>query len=140
MSEVAVQGCSLKISSTAGSISAVSVVPSNSPSSDNSVNNKGIFFDKITALITTAKITPTTPIAGTTNEGILASGSIDIAGTASNILDANNKKAVQKGDKATKTLTFLFTITPPATPPTTPVNLPVTVEVDDAGQTDVIAS
>lgn len=140
MSEVAVQGCSLKISSTAGNISAVSVVPSNSPSSDNLVNNKGIFFDKITAQITTAKIEPTTPVAGTTNVGILASGSIDIAGTASNILDSNNKKAVQKGDKATKMLTFLFTITPPTTPPTTPVDLPVTVEVDDAGQTDVIAS
>ena len=138
MSEVAVRGCNIKISSTAGSISAVSVKPSNSPSSDNLVDDKGIFFDKITASITNATIKVTVP--GTTNEGTLASGSIDIAGTASNVLDSNDKKAVQKGDKATKTLTFLFTITPPATPPTTPVDLPVTVEVDDAGQTDVIAS
>lgn len=139
MSEVAVQGCSLKISSTAGSISAVSVVPSNSPSSDNFVNDKGIFFDKITAQITTATITPTTPIAGTTNTGILTSGSLDINGTASNVLDSSNNKAVQKGDKGTKTMTFTFTTT--STPPsTTPVDLPVTVEVDDAGQTDVIAS
>lgn len=139
MSEVAVQGCSLKVSSTAGSISAVSVVPSNSPSSDNFVDNKGIFFDKITAQITTATITPTTPIAGTTNTGILTSGSIDIAGTASNVLDSSDKKAVQKGDKGTKTMTFTFTTT--STPPSTiDVQLPVTVEVDDAGQTDVIAS
>ena len=140
MSELAVQGCSLKISSTAGDISAVSVVPSNSPSSDNLINNKGVFFDKITAQITIATITPTTPIAGTTNTGILASDSIDILGTANNVLDSNNKKAVQKGDKGTKTCTFLFTITPPATPPTTPVDLPVTIEVEDTGQTDVIAS
>ena len=139
MSEVAVQGCSLKISSTAGSISAVSVNPSNSPSSDNLVDDKGIFFDKITAQITTAKIEPTTPVAGTTNVGILASGSIDIAGTAGNVLDSSDNKAVQKGDKATKNLTFTFTTT--STPPsTTDVSLPVTVEVDDAGQTDVIAS
>jgi hypothetical protein len=139
MSEVAVQGCHIKISSTAGSISAISVVPSNSPSTVNFADNKGIFFDKITVQITTATITPTTPIAGTTNTGILDSGSIDINGTADNTLDSNNKKAVQKGDKATKTLTFSFTTT--STPPsTTPVDLPVTVEVDDAGQTDVIAS
>lgn len=139
MSEVAVQGCNIKISSTAGNISAVSVEPDNSPSSDNLVNDKGIFFDKITAKITTASITPTTPIAGTTNVGILDSDSIDISGTASNILDSNNKKAVQKGDKATKSLTFTFTTT--STPPsTTDIPLPVTVEVDDAGQTDVIAS
>ena len=111
MSELAVQGCSLKISSTAGDISAVSVVPSNSPSSDNLINNKGVFFDKITAQITIATITPTTPIAGTTNTGILASDSIDILGTANNVLDSNNKKAVQ-----------------------------VTIEVEDTGQTDVIAS
>lgn len=139
MSEVAVQGCNIKISSTAGNISAVSVEPDNSPSSDNLVNDKGIFFDKITAKITTASITPTTPIAGTTNVGILDSDSIDISGTASNILDSNNRKAVQKGDKATKSLTFTFTTT--STPPsTTDISLPVTVEVDDAGQTDVIAS
>ena len=139
MSEVAVQGCNIKISSTAGNISAVSVEPDNSPSSDNLVNDKGNFFDKITAKITTASITPTTPIAGTTNVGILDSDSIDISGTASNILDSNNRKAVQKGDKATKSLTFTFTTT--STPPsTTDISLPVTVEVDDAGQTDVIAS
>jgi hypothetical protein len=136
MSEVAVQGCSLKISSTAGDISAVSVEPSNSPSTVNLVGTNGIFFDKITALITNATIKATVP--STTNEGKLASGSIDIAGTASNILDSNNKKAVQKGDKATKTLTFIFTST--SSPAEVPTPIPVTVEVDDAGQTDVIAS
>lgn len=137
MSEVAVQGCSIKISSTAGNISADSVEPSNSPSTVNLVGTNGIFFDKITALITNATIKATVP--STTNEGKLASGSIDITGTASNILDSSNKKAVQKGDKATETLTFIFTSTssPPAE---VPIPIPVTVEVDDAGQTDVIAS
>lgn len=139
MSEVTVQGCTLTISSTAGAISAVSVQPSNLPSTDVLVNNKGVFFYKIVAQITTATITPTTPIAGTTNTGILASGSLDINGTASNILDANSKKAVQKGDKGTKSFDFTFTTT--STPPsTTTVSLPVTITVTDSNQTDVIAS
>lgn len=138
MSELAVSGCTLKISSSAGDISAVSVLPSNSPSSDVTINNKGVFFDKITAQITTAKISA--PVAGTTGTGILASGSVDINGTASNTLELpSNNKAVQKGDSGTKSLSFTFTTT--TTPPsTTDVSLPVTVEVSDAGQTDVTAS
>ena len=141
MSELAVQGCTFKISSTVGSISAVSLTTTTQPSSVNLVNNKGIFFDKLTVNITTATITPSTPIAGTTNTGVLASDSIDISGTASNILDSNGKKALQKGDKNTKTCSFIFTFTPvPPTPPyTTSIDLPVTVEIDDPGQTDVIA-
>lgn len=137
MSEVAVSNCILEISSTAGSISAVSVLPSNEPSDKVLVNDKGVFFDKIVASITTATINATVP--GTTNTGVLVSGSIDINGTASNILDSGNKKAVQKGDKGTETLTFTFTTTS-VPPSTTTVDLPVTVEVSDAGQTDVIAS
>ena len=138
MSELAVQGCTFKISSTAGSISAVSLATTTQPSYKNFADNKGIFFDKLTVNITTATITPSTPIAGTTNQGILSSGAIDINGTADNILDTNNKKALQKGDKNTATLTFTFTTT--STPPSTvPVDLPVTVEIDNPGQTDVIA-
>lgn len=141
MSELAVQGCTFKISSTAGSISAVSLATTSQPSSVNLVNNKGIFFDKLTVNITTATITPSTPIAGTTNTGILASDSIDISGTASNILDSNGKEALQKGDNNTKTCSFVFTLTPtPSSPPyTTNVDLPVKVEIDSSGQTDVKA-
>ena len=138
MSELAVQGCTLQISSTAGDITAVSVQPSNAPSSDVLISNKGVFFDKITAQITTAKISASIP--GTTGTGILASGSVDINGTASNVLELpSNNKAVQKNDSGTKTLSFTFTTT--TTPPsTTDVPLPVTVKVSDAGQTDVTAS
>ena len=141
MSELAVQGRRFKISSTAGSISAVSLATTTQPSNKNFADNKGIFFDKLTVNITTATITPSVPVAGTTNSGILASGSIDISGTADNILDSNGKKALQKGDKTTKTFSFVFTLTPtpPSPPYTTSVDLPVTVEIDDAGQTDVIA-
>lgn len=142
MSELAVQGCTFKISSTAGSISATSLATTTTPSNKDFAKNKGIFFDKLTVNISGATITPATPVAGTTNSGVLASGSIDISGTASNILDSNEKSALQKGDKNTKTFSFIFTLTPtppPPSPPTTSVDFPVTVEIDDAGQTSVIA-
>lgn len=133
--ELAVMGCKFKISSTMGSISAVSLQASSQPSQNISVSSKGAYFDKITVAITTAKITAAVP--GTTGTGILASGSVDITGTGSNVLEGS-KKAVLKGDKGTKTIKFTFTTT--STPPsTTPVPVPVTVEVDDPGQTDVIA-
>ena len=138
MSELAVQGCTFKIYSTAGSISAVSLSTSTQPSGKDFADDKGIFFDKLTVDIDTATIIPATPVAGTTNSGKLDSGSIDISGTADNILDSAGKNALQKGDKGTATLTFTFTTT--STPPDTiDVDFPATVEIDDTGQTDVIA-
>ena len=138
MSELAVQGCQISISSTAGAIEATSIQPSNAPSQDNFVGSNGIFFDKITAQISGATIS--SPVAGTTGTGTLSSDSIDIMGTASNILQTSDDKyAVQKGDNGTKTCTFTFTTT--TTPPSTiDVQLPVTVTVSDSGQTDVIAT
>lgn len=141
MSELAVQGCTFKISSTAGSISATSLATTTTPSDKDFAENKGIFFDKLTVNISGATITPSVPVAGTTNSGVLASGSIDISGTASNVLDSNEKSALQKGDKNTKTFSFVFTLTPtpPSPPYTTNKDFPVTVEIDDAGQTSSIA-
>ena len=140
MSELAVNGCTFKISSTVGSIEAVSIEAVSTPSQDISVGNKGVYFDKITVAITMAKITPTTPIPGTTNEGILESDSEDINGTADNILELPaGSKAVQKGDKVTVTKNFTFTTTS-SPPSTTEVAMPFTVEVLDAGQTDVTAT
>lgn len=139
MSELAVSGCTLTATCELGQFSATSVLPSNSPSADILVGAKGVFFDKITALITAGVLTPTEPVPGTTNKGVLATGTVDISGTASNILDASGNKAVQKGDNGKKSLTFVFTTT--TTPPgTINKDYEIKVEVTDARQTDVIAS
>lgn len=139
MSELAVSGCTLTATCELGQFSATSVVPSNSPSTDVLVDTNGVFFDKITALITVGVLIPFAPVSGTTNEGKLASGTVDISGTASDILDASGNKAVQKGDNGKKSLTFVFTTT--STPPSTITkDYEIKVEVTDAGQTDVIAS
>lgn len=133
--ELAVQGCTFKISSTMGQISAASLQATSQPSQNIACNGKGVYFDKVTVAISSATITAA--VAGTTGKGTLASGSLDISGTGANILESN-KKAVLKGDKGTKTINFIFTTT--STPPsTTPVPVPVTIEVDNPGQTDVIA-
>ena len=140
MSELAVNGCTFKISSTAGTIEAVSLVATSQPSQDITINNKGVYFDKVTVVITTATIVPTIPVEGTTNTGVLASDSEDINGTAGNILELPaGSKAVQKGDKVTVTKNFTFTTTS-SPPSTTEVAMPFTVEVSDAGQTGIIAT
>ena len=133
--ELAVQGCTFKISSTMGEITATSLETTNQPSQDILHNNKGVYFDKITVAISAAKISAA--VAGTTGTGVLESGSLDISGTGDNIME-NSKKVVLKGDKGTKTIDFTFTTT--STPPsTTPVPVPVTIEVDNPGQDKVIA-
>ena len=138
MSELAVKGCVVSLSSTLGQLSITSKNPEETQSDENFVGSNGIFFDKVTVDLSGLTITPATPVAGTTNQGVLSTGSIDIKGTASDILDKDDNKAVQKGDKETKTFSFVFTNSPPATG-TTPVDFPVTAEITDAGQTDVIA-
>lgn len=133
--EIAVLGCKFKISSTMGTISAASLQATSQPSQNVSVSGKGVYFDKITVAIATAKISAVVP--GTTGTGVLASGSVDITATGSNITESNKKVAL-KGDKGTKTINFTFTTT--STPAsTTPVPVPVTIEIGDPGQTDVIA-
>lgn len=140
MSEIAVQGCSFSISSAMGQITATSIEASPTQSEEVKINDKGVFFDKITAIITGASITVTPPPAGTTGHGTLASGQVDVTGTASNICELpSENKAVQNGDNGTEELQFLFETT--STPPsTTPLPVPVTITVTDAGQTDVIAT
>ena len=136
MSELAVKGCMVSLTSTAGSLTPSLKSPFETQSQVNFVGENGIFFNKVT--VDLSGLTISSPVAGTTGTGTLASGSIDISGTADNILDKNDNKAVQKGDKTTETFTFTFTNAPPATG-TTPVDLPVTVEITDAGQIDVEA-
>ena len=139
MAYIAVNGCTFKLSSTDGQVSgSTSVDPTCLPSSDVFVSDKGVYFDKIKVLLSTLIITPTVTPTGTTGTGKLISDSIEINGTGSNILNASDKKAVLKGDKNTASFEFTFTTT--STPPEeVPLPYSVTVEVDDAGQTDVEA-
>lgn len=121
MSELAVNGCTVKI--TSGQ-SAVSIQITTPPSNDCAVGGKGIYFGDIDVLLTTI----------TQGNLLCASGTITISGTADNILNADGDKAVQKGDNATKSLTF----TDQSSGTTTPID--VKIEITDAGQTDVGAT
>lgn len=137
MAELAVQGCTFKASITPGSISA-QCSTTTAPSSDVLVSNKGVFFDKITVTIPSgSSVTLTAPPAGATSPtgNLLVPDTIDISGTASNVL-SGNKKAVLKGDNGSKAITFTF---PGPQGSQVPSPVTVKVEVDDPGQTDVIA-
>ena len=146
MSEVAVQGCTFKASLNTGegTITPSSLTTSSQPSDKNfaivSESDKGIYFDKVTVTVasgTTVIVTSPPETATSTTGTLVSSKTIDIEGTADNILDSNGKKAVQKGDKGSKSLTFTF---PAPQGTVTTGDYEVTVEVDDAGQTDIIAS
>lgn len=146
MSEVAVQGCTFKASLNTGegTISPSSLTASSQPSNKNFVvvseSDKGTYFDKVTVTVasgTTVVVTSPPETATSTTGTLMSPDTIDIEGTADNVLDSNGKKAVQKGDKGSKSLTFTF---PAPQGAVTTGDYEVTVEVDDAGQTDVIAS
>ena len=144
MSELAVLGCSFKASISPAVGSAItanlSASPSTPPSTDNFVGNNGIYFDKVTAIVASgATVVLNTPPAGATSpSGTLATpATINISGTASNILDSSDKIALQKGDKGSNTITFTF---PAPNGTTVPFAVVVTAEISDAGQTDVTAT
>lgn len=120
MSELAVQGCQVSI--TSGQ-SASMIQITTQPSDVNFVNSKGIYFGDIDVSLT----------AITSGSYVCASATITISGTADNILDANGNKAVQKGDSGSKSLTF--------TNPSTyeQITATVKIEITNAGQTDVNA-
>lgn len=121
MSEVAIKGCTVSI--TSGQ-SATTIQITTPPSDKDFVGTNGIYFGDIDVSLT----------AITSGSLVCASGTITIKGTASNVLDSNGNKAVQKNDSATKTLTFTDTSTQATS------DIPVTIKITDAGQTDVIAS
>ena len=120
MSELAVKGCTVEI--TSGQ-SASNIQITTAPSSDNSVGDDGIYFGDIDVMLTSV----------TQGNLLCPSGTLTISGTQSDVLNSSDEKAVQKGDNGTKTITF----TDQSTGATT--DLPVTIEIKDAGQTDVIA-
>ena len=144
MSELAVLGCSFEASISpavgSGITADLSASPSTPPSTDNFVGDNGIYFDKVTAIVASgATVVLNTPPAGATSpSGVLsAPATIDINGTVSNVLDSSDKKALQKGDKGSNSITFTFPA-PNGTTVTSPVV--VTAEISDAGQTDVTAT
>lgn len=140
MSELAVKGCKFTASIQAGTISAsLSEDPSVQPSNVNLVNNKGIYFDKVTAIVPSGStVTLLTPPAGATSPTgtLITADKIDISGTADNILDANSKKAVQKNDNGSKSISFTF---PAPNGATVAYSVTVKATVTDTGQTDVTA-
>lgn len=126
---VAVQGCSLVISS-GGSGPAPSVT--NSPSTVIFANGKGVFFDKIEF-----------SVSGATAGDIANSdghGTGSISGTGDYILDANGASAVLEGDESVE-ITINGTKPNPSgtTPPNVPASGVIKVKVQSAGQTDVVA-
>lgn len=120
MSELAIQGCQVSITS-GQTASAINITTQ--PSSDVFVNNKGVYFGDINVSLT----------AVTSGSYVCASATITISGTAGNILNSNGDKAVVKGDSGSKSLTF----TNPST--SEQITATVRIEVTNAGQTDVIA-
>lgn len=143
MSELAVQGCSFEASldPATGSNITASLSAVSQPSSDIFVGNNGVYFNKITVQVASgAKVTLNNPPEGaiSTLGELMAPDTIDITGTAGDILELpSENKAVQKNDEGSKSLTFTFDA-PNSTKVTSPVE--VTVKVSDAGQTDVIAT
>lgn len=146
MSELAVKGCTIEASleTGKGTISASPLTITNQPSDKNLSGNNGVYFDKITVQIpatTTVTLTPQPSGASSpTSIPLAVPETIDIAGTASKILDSSDNKAVQKDDEGSKQITFKFldTSTPPS--PSIEAQVKVIVKVTDAGQTDIIAT
>lgn len=135
--ELAVKGCTFKASINPGTISA-NCSTTTVPSADVLIGSNGAFFDKITVTIpsgASVKLPSPPPSAVSPSGQLMAPDTIDISGTAADIL-SGDKKAVLKGDSGTKTISFTF---PGPQGTQVPYGVSVKVEVDDPGQTDVIA-
>jgi hypothetical protein len=142
MSELTVDGCTFKasISPALGSISAPNIT---SPQKETEASKKvlagtGVYFQKITAQIEAgASVNLSTPPAGATagSGQLMAPAPVVINGTASKIL-VEGKNAVQKGDYGEADIQFIF---PGPNGSTVPGTVHVKVEVDDPGQSDVVA-
>lgn len=121
MGSLAVQGCTVQI--TSGQ-QAASVAIVTQPSSAVKVNSKGVYFGDIDVQLTTL------------SQGNLTcpGGTITISGTVEDVCELSgesSKPAVQEGDEGEATLTF----TDSSTGSPTPVN--VKIKITNAGQSDV---
>ena len=138
MSELANKSAQYKATITGGTITA-SLSAVSQPSQDVlAPEGQGVFFDKITVQVASGAsvvLSSPPPSATSPNGTLAASATVDISGTATNIT-SNGKPAVQKGDSGNKVITFTF---PGPNGSTVPYGVNVKVEVDNPGQTDVIA-
>lgn len=147
MADLAVKGCTLEASldTGTGSITAEPLRVQNQASDKNLVGDNGIYFDKITVVIPeTTTVTLNAQPEGASSPTSVPLGTattIDIDGTASNILNASDDTlAVQEGDSGSKTITFKFMNTSSPPSPTVEKAVKVTVKVKKAGQTSVSAT
>ena len=147
MSMLAVQGCTVEASLEEG-VGSITTSPqiTTAPSIKDFVidgSDKGIYFDKVSVLIPSGTIitlnTPPTGASSPTSIPLVAPATIKIEGTADNILDGSDKKALQQDDEGSDTITFSFLDT--ASPPTPSItqDVKVIVKITDAGQTLVEA-
>lgn len=142
MSEVAVKGCIFQAYLDTGVGTITAGLSTTTRESDKvAVDSKGVYFDKITVTVASGSsvVLSSIPPGASANTGTLASpDTIDIMGTASNILDSRSDMAVQKNDSGSKVLTFTFPTG--SNPPTMTYPVKVNVKVADAGQLYVVAS
>lgn len=142
MSEIAVKGCTFQASLDTGTGTINALLSTTTKESEKIlVDAKGVYFEKITVTVGagTTVVLNTPPSGASSPNGVLnAPDTIDIQGTASNVLDSASNKAVQKDDKGSKMITFTFPTSSSPYTMTYPVN--VTVKVLDSAQTNVIAS
>lgn len=119
---IAVDGCELEDVTGSGTVTITS-----SPSSDDDVSGKGIFFGPVTF-----------SISGSNGGGSISdnngTGTGIITGTGANICDAVGQPSLLEGD----TVTAFVSGTADDGDVTVP-NVPVTIKVKKAGQSDVIA-
>lgn len=120
MSELAVKGCTISI--TSGQEASSKLITSQ-PSTKVLVGSNGVYFGDM-------NVTLTSVVQGAY---VCEEASLTIKGTASNVLNSGDEKAVQKGDNASDTFTF-------KNPQGATQDFNVRIEVTDAGQTDVIAT
>ena len=124
MSEIATAGCTITFTDV--TIQAGNIQIITPPSDKVFINGNGVYFDSIDVLLTAL-----------TKGGLTCpTGTITIEGTADNFISpasSSGKKALQKGDKGSATLTFYDSDSDPHA-------VDVEIEITDAGQTDVTAS
>lgn len=121
MSELAVLGCTVSI--TSGHTTPNPIVITTQPSSNVSVNGKGVY--KGTISVTVA---PIADPSGNTSTG----GTITIDGSGSNCL-VDGSNAVLKNDSGSQSFPFVNASSAPVGSQT------VSIKITDAGQTDVNA-
>lgn len=142
MSEITVKGCIFQayLDTGVGTITA-GLSTTTKESNKVAVDSKGVYFEKITVTVASGSsvVLNSIPPGASENTGTLAKAdTIDIIGTANNILDSKSNVAVQKDDSGSKVLTFTFPTG--SNPPTTTYPVKVNVKVADSGQLYVVAS